>query len=124
MPRGKIDRPLAGVGDEDGRLQFRAQLECDSPERASAARVPPRLVKPNSPNTTGFTTRVRREPDSLRPYLRNNLPRPKITRHDVGTHIQCCIPQCSITAATHQLVLTKLQWRESGRTKDLLPRAS
>jgi hypothetical protein len=50
-------------------LQFRAQLECDSPERANAARERPGPVKPNQ--DTGFTKRASEaRANSLRPYLR------------------------------------------------------
>lgn len=69
MPRGKIGRPLAGVDDRmNGWLQFRAQLEGDSPERADA-RVRPRPVKPNP--WTGFTERARGQTLSrhVRQYL-------------------------------------------------------
>jgi len=66
MPRGKIDRPLAGVDKLDGWLQFRAQVESDSPEHANVARMQPRPVKLNPKDFTMLAfPNMRDEPDSL-----------------------------------------------------------
>ena len=150
MPHGKIDRAAGCVDDGMRWMQFRAQLEGDSPEHASKdMRAQPPLSQSLIVNT-GIGERTRRgKQDSLKSHLRDlYLDRPILSGDKstgtalyqnttflsqyicplrairyVGTHSQCCIPQCSITTSTHHLVFKELQW-QSGCPKNLFPSAT